>query len=131
MTRKLFSPALFFFCFICLLVFTSPLDGRWTGAITTPDGTYLDVAYNFITNDEKLTGTADSPVGQVSIDNGKISGNNFSFEVTVNGTVYPHKGVLYKDSCGVDIDFGSGAFIHTTIYRDTSSVKQFNFLINR
>ncbi|MCZ2458908.1 MAG: hypothetical protein LC128_04705 [Chitinophagales bacterium] len=128
MLRKFYSVTVFSFCFVFLMTFSSSLDGRWTGAITTPDGMYLDVAYNFVTDGEELTGTADSPVGQVTIDNGKVSGNNFSFEVTVAGNIYPHKGILYQDSCGVDIDFGGGVFVHTTIHRDTTSLAYDNFL---
>jgi hypothetical protein len=121
MTKKfLYSAALSGGLFF-LLCITSALDGRWTGMIQTPDGNSLDVVYNFKTSGDTLTGTAASPAGEVSIDNGKVSGDNFSFEVTVDGNVYPHKGVLYTDSCGLDIDFGAGAIVHTTIIRDKTS----------
>lgn len=120
MTRKFFYSAALSACFIFLLSITSALDGRWTGIVNTPDGNSLDVVYNFKTNGDTLTGTAQSPAGEVSIDNGKVSGNNFSFDVTVDGNVYPHKGILYTDSCGIDIDFGAGTTVHTTIVRDTT-----------
>lgn len=120
MTRKFFYSAALSCCFIFLLSIAASLDGRWTGIVTTPDGNDLNVVYNFKTDGDALTGTAESPAGQVSIDNGKISGNNFSFDVTVDGVVYPHKGILYTDSCGVDIDFGD-AIVHTTIVRDTTA----------
>ncbi len=107
-------------CLLFLMTITSGLDGRWTGIVSTPDGNDLNVVYNFKTDGEALTGTAESPAGEVTIDNGKVSGNSFSFEVTVDGNVYPHKGILYTDSCGVDIDFGNGAMVHTTIVRDTT-----------
>lgn len=121
MTRKFFYSAACSACFIFLLSITASLDGRWTGIVTTPDGNNLNVVYNFITNGNALTGTAESPAGQVSIDNGKVSGTNFSFDVTVDGNVYPHKGILYTDSCGIDIDFGGGTIVHTTILRDSTN----------
>lgn len=120
MTRKFFYSAALSCCFIFLLSIAASLDGRWTGVVTTPDGNSLDVVYHFKTNGDTLTGTAESPAGVVNIDNGKVSGNDFSFEVTVDGNVYPHKGILYTDSCGVDIDFGS-TIVHTTIVRDTTA----------
>ena len=107
-------------CFLFLMTIASGLDGRWTGNLTTPDGDNINVAYNFKTDGNVLSGTAESPAGEVSIDNGKVSDSTFSFEVTVQGTVYPHKGILHGDSCGVDIDFGQGATVHTTIVRDTN-----------
>lgn len=125
MQGKYFYTAAVSFCFILLLNISSALDGRWTGIVTTPDGNNLDVVYNFQTDGDNLTGTAESPVGVVSIDHGKVSGNNFSFDVTVQGSVYPHKGILYTDSCGLDIDFGS-TIVHTTIVRDSIN-KQNNF----
>lgn len=121
MKRSFFYSAVLSCGFIFLMTLSSTLDGRWTGIVKTPDGDELNVAYNFKTDGDTLTGTAESPAGQVSIDSGKISGNTFSFDVTVSGNVYPHKGILYQDSCGVDIDFGGGMMVHTTIIRDTTS----------
>jgi hypothetical protein len=95
------------------------LDGKWTGIVKTPDGNELNVIYNFKTDGDKLTGTAESPSGVVPIDSGKVAGNTFSFQVTVDGNDYPHKGIIYGDSCGLDIDLG-GQMIHTTIVRDTA-----------
>ena len=109
--------------FVFIMAITPGLDGRWTGTIHVPDGNQVDVVYNFKTSGDTLTGTAESPEGVVSIDSGKVAGNTFSFQVTVDGNVYPHKGTQYGDSCGVDIDFGS-QIVHTTIVRDTTAVKQ-------
>jgi hypothetical protein len=94
------------------------LNGKWTGVITTPDGTDLQVVYNFKVTGDTLTGTAESPAGAVSIDNGKVTGDNFSFKVTVDGNDYPHTGKVYADSCSLDIDFGS-QMVHTTLKRVT------------
>jgi hypothetical protein len=85
----------------------------------TPDGNDLNVFYNFKVNGDTLTGTAESPEGVVPIDSGKVAGNTFSFQVTVDGNAYPHTGKLYDDSCGIDIDFGT-QWVHTTLVRDTT-----------
>ena len=105
--------------FIFLKAITPGLDGRWTGTIRVPDGNEINATYNFKTSGDTLTGTAESPEGIVTIDSGKVAGNTFAFQVTVDGNVYPHKGIQYGDSCGVDIDFGSQV-VHTTIVRDTT-----------
>jgi len=95
------------------------LTGKWKGTIKTPDGNELPVTYNFKADGDNLTGTAESPAGQVTVDNGKITGDTFTFKVTVDGNDYPHKGKIYADSCGMDIDFG-GTTAHFTIKRDTT-----------
>jgi hypothetical protein len=119
MRKKLLLSAALLACFVFVMAVVDGLTGKWKGTIKTPDGNELQVVYNFKADGDKLTGTAESPEGTVTVDNGKITGDTFSFKVTVDGTDYPHKGKMYADSCGIDIDFG-GATIHTTVKRDTS-----------
>ncbi|TWR26437.1 glycoside hydrolase [Mucilaginibacter pallidiroseus] len=117
MKRRFFTTALL----VCCVVFAmaavfADLNGKWSGVINTPDGQALDVSYDFKVDGEKLTGVAKSPMGDVAVENGKIKGDDFSFTVNVSGTDYPHKGKVYADSCGVDLDFG-GASTHFTLKR--------------
>jgi hypothetical protein len=119
MKRKLLKVIALCSCFIFLMAVSANLDGKWKGVIKTPDGNDLEATYNFKVDGDKLTGTAESPSGVVTIDSGKVAGNDFSFKVTVDGNDYPHKGIFYNDSCGLDIDFG-GQIIHTTLVRDTT-----------
>ncbi len=117
MKRKLFSPIVLACCFIVLMAATfADLSGKWTGVIKTPDGNDLAVTYNFKVDGDVLTGTAESPAGEVTVDNGKVTGDTFTFKVTVDGNDYPHTGKMYADSCGLDIDFG-GQKVHTTLKR--------------
>ena len=117
MKRKLFNPIALACCFIVFAAFVvADISGKWTGVIKTPDGNDLQVSYNFKVDGDKLTGTAESPAGQVTVDDGKITGNTFTFKVTVDGNDYPHSGKVYADSCGLDIDFGAQK-IHTTLKR--------------
>jgi hypothetical protein len=122
MKKKLFYAIALGCCFIFLMAVIASLDGKWVGVINTPDGNVLNVAYNFKVDGDKLTGTAESPSGMVTIDSGRVAGNDFSFKVTVDGNDYPHKGKFYDDSCGIDIDFGTQV-IHTTVVRDTTTTQ--------
>ena len=101
--------------FIVMAMFED-LNGRWLGVINTPDGQVINATYVFKVAGDSLTGTAESEAGALDIENGKIKGDDFSFSITVNGTAYPHTGKVYKDSCGMDIDFG-GAKVHTVLTR--------------
>ncbi|HEY4324744.1 MAG TPA: hypothetical protein VGN20_12185 [Mucilaginibacter sp.] len=120
MKRKIFVSTALLCCFIVLVAVIADLNGKWTGTIKTPDGQDLPVTYNFKVDGNKLTGTAESPAGQVTVDNGTIDGNDFKFKVTVDGADYPHAGKLYADSCGMDIDFG-GQKSHFTLKRVTDT----------
>lgn len=120
MKRKLFNVIALCCCSFFLMAVIADLNGKWTGVIKTPDGNDLNVFYNFKVNGDTLTGTANSSEGRmVSIDSGKVAGNTFSFQVTVDGNTYPHTGKVYNDSCAMDIDFGS-QWVHTTLVRDTT-----------
>ena len=119
MKKKLFILTTIAFGFIFLMATSLNLDGKWIGTIKTPGGDDIQATYTFITKGDILTGTASSPHGEVAIDSGKISGSNFSFQVNVDGNIYPHKGTMYDDSCGLDIDFG-GQIMHTVLVRDTT-----------
>lgn len=117
MKRKIFTTALLSCCFIIAMAAAfADLNGKWAGSFNTPDGQAIDVSYDFKVTGDKLTGTAKSPMGEVAVDNGKVKGDEFSFSVNVQGNDYPHKGKLYADSCGMDIDFG-GASSHFTLKR--------------
>lgn len=121
MKRNRFSPIAISCCFsLLMVVVVADLNGKWTGTIRTPDGNELQVVYNFKVSGDTLTGTAESPAGVVTIDNGKVTGDSFSFKVTVDGNDYPHNGVVYQDSCGLDIDFGS-QIVHTTLVRASAA----------
>jgi len=100
MKRKFFNPIVLLCCFFVVMAVIADLNGKWTGVIKTPDGNDLQVTYNFKVDGTKLTGTAESPAGTI----------------TVDGNDYPHSGKLYADSCGLDIDFG-GNKVHTTLKR--------------
>ncbi len=116
MKSKIFITTALVCCFVVCMAIVTDLTGKWTGFIRTPDGNDLPVTYNFKADGTKLSGTAESPQGTVTIDDGKIDGSNFTFKVNVNGTDYPHTGKMYTDSCGMDIDFG-GQKAHFTIKR--------------
>jgi len=121
MSKKLFTTVALVCCFmICLAVAIAELSGKWTGTITGPDGQDITLTYTIKVDGDKLTGTGESNGNSVNIDDGKITGNDFTFKVTNSeGVVIPHKGRYYPeaDSVGMDIDFNSMKF-HCKLKRD-------------
>lgn len=101
---------------VCFAI-VADITGKWSGTLATPDGQEIAVSYNFKVDGDKLTGTAESPQGTVTVDDGKIDGDKFSFKVNVSGTDYPHTGKIYADSLAMDIDFG-GAKAHFIVKKD-------------
>ncbi|MDP3798074.1 MAG: hypothetical protein Q8R06_13145 [Polaromonas sp.] len=55
------------------------VTGRWIGGLDIGGGNRAQVSFNLRATDGQLTGTATFPVGEGSIEDGKITGNQLSF----------------------------------------------------
>jgi len=105
-------------CFLVCILILADLNGKFSGVLTAPDGNQYPLTYNFKIDGAKLTGSLETPQGEVPLDSGKVSGNVVVFSVTVQGTTFPNKGTYYTegDSVGMDVDF-MGTKTHTTLKR--------------
>lgn len=92
------------------------LNGKWAGPLHTPDGNTTEVEYNFNTDGNKLTGKLESVFGSATLENGKIEGDNLTFNINMNGLDLPHKGKIYADSVLMNIDY-KGMPLHVTLQR--------------
>ncbi len=116
MKRKLFVTALLFCCFFVGFATIANLNGKWDGLLKTDQGDEYPLLYNFKIDGNHLTGTAKTPKGEMPINDGKITGSNFTFNVIVSGMEIDHSGKFYGDSVGVDISLGD-AKSHATLTR--------------
>jgi hypothetical protein len=118
MKRKIFTTTALVCCFMVCFAIVADLAGKWTGSLKTPDGQEFPLSYTFKTDSGKLTGMASSPQGEVPITGGKLTGTDFTFNISVNGADVKHTGKFYPDadSVGMDIDF-NGMKMHATLKR--------------
>lgn len=74
------------------------ITGTWSGNLSTPSGNSIPFTYVFKVDGTKLTGTVQGPRGDSrSMDNGKVDGDKFSFNVSVNGTTITNEGTVNAD----------------------------------
>jgi hypothetical protein len=75
------------------------INGTWAGDLSTPDGNSIPFTYMFKVDGAKLTGTVQGPRGDsLSLDNGKVDGDKFSFDVTIgNGLTIHNDGTVNAD----------------------------------
>jgi hypothetical protein len=73
------------------------IDGKWKTSMQGPDKK-MELTFTFKANGNVLTGTVGSPIGEMPISNGKINGNELSFDIDMGGNVAPHKGTLNGDT---------------------------------
>jgi hypothetical protein len=80
------------------LAFGADIDGKWAGEIV---GQNMQIAFTFKADGTTLTGVHVVNGQETPIKDGKIEGNNISFNVTLDlggqETKIPHKGVLSGD----------------------------------
>ncbi len=122
MTRKtLFTVALACLASIALAAI-GDLSGKWIGLLKTPDGNSLIIHVVFKVDSDKLTGTtfAEGDPGPLDIREGKIKGNNFSFQVTnQDGTVIPVEGKYVAQGDSVSVNFENEGKFHLTFKRES------------
>jgi len=116
MKRTILTTALLICCFLVSFAAIADFSGVWTGTLKVETGEVYPLLYDFKIDGDKLTGTAKTPKGDLPIDDGKITGNDFKFTVTLGDMEITHTGKFYADSIGVDIAVGDTK-AHTTLLR--------------
>ncbi len=66
------------------------INGRWLSKFETPDGETMELTFTFKVDGDKLTGKVESPMGEIELTNGKVKGDEFSFDVDVGGNTIGH-----------------------------------------
>ena len=94
---------------VCL---AAGFNGKWEGSVKTPDGQELPLVFTFNVEGESVTGTIGSPMGELPISNGKISGDTITFDVEFNGTTISHEGMLKDETIAMKskAPWGDAAF---------------------
>ena len=120
MKRKTFITAvLLCFATVCLAV-VAGLTGKWKGSLKDPDGNDHQFHLVFNVDGDKLTGTAQAEGDPLNIQEGKVTGNDFSFSLKdPNGNVIPVDGRYITAGDSVSLNFtDDGVKYHVTFTRD-------------
>jgi hypothetical protein len=82
MFKKL-TLAVLFLALGTVSALAADFNGKWTGDVTTPRGTQT-LTFDFKVDGAALTGTVTTPRGATNISNGKVDGENISFDQVMN-----------------------------------------------
>jgi hypothetical protein len=94
------------------------LTGNWVGRLAMPHGTdSVTFTYSFQQKDDALSGNIIGPGGAVEVDNGRVTGDKFSFNITEAYGEAKVEGVYYGDSIGTNIMFPNGKVLHLKLLR--------------
>ena len=72
----------------------SKLAGKWEGKITRQDGQEMKLTFTFKVEGEKLSGTVESPRGELEIKDGKAKDGELSFSVPIGDNTIDYQGKL-------------------------------------
>ena len=72
------------------------ISGKWKASLEGPQGS-MELSFTYKVDGTKLTGTVASPMGSQEINNGKVTENEFSYEIDMMGNVMKFNGKLDKD----------------------------------
>ena len=75
----------------------SKIDGKWKGEFNGRQGE-VDLTFIFKVEADSLTGSVSSDMGTLPLENGKVDGNKFSYDIDINGRVISNTGVLEGDT---------------------------------
>jgi len=93
-------------------VWAADVSGKWIGEFTSPDGQTRQSTFNFQVSGETLTGTVASTRGESKIEEGKVVGDDISFNVTRNfggnDMKFVYKGKVAGDEIKFTVTVGDG-----------------------
>jgi FlaG/FlaF family flagellin (archaellin) len=79
------------------------VTGRWESTFSTPNGD-IQLVFHFKADGTKLTGSVETPNGDVDIENGKVDGDKISFSTHVGEDEVKHSGTISGDTIALGVD---------------------------
>lgn len=83
--------------------FAADVNGRWEGTVSGPNGDF-QLTFNFKAEGAKLTGTVESPNGEIPIEDGKVEGDHISFKTHFDDNEINHEGTVSGDTIQLKVE---------------------------
>jgi hypothetical protein len=98
------ATAVFALCF-AYLACAVDVTGKWNATSKGPDDQDMQLALNFKQAGDKVAGTVEGPMGEMTISDGKVIGDAISFTVDADGMKIVHKGTVSGDEMKLKVEF--------------------------
>jgi hypothetical protein len=100
-------PVLVVLLLAAVAVFAADVNGTWKGTVGGPDGgAGTDITVKLKAEGNVLTGTVSAMGSDTKIDNGKIDGDNISFETNPEFGKIVHTGTVSGDEIKLKVKIG-------------------------
>jgi hypothetical protein len=96
------------FVLVAGFAYAADIDGKWDGEVAGMGGEPMKISYTFKADGNTLTGTTKGMDGQdISIKEGKIDGNKFSYSLDLGmGQPMKFKGEVKGDTIEIKMEMG-------------------------
>jgi|SRR5579884_564124 len=92
--------------FFAVTALAADVTGKWNGTTQTPDGQDMTIVFTFKMDGDKLSGTAEGPMGEAPITEGRLDGDSISFTVEMNEMKIVHTGTVSGDEMKLKVNIG-------------------------
>jgi len=121
---KKIGMAVLFLALGSVTALAADFNGKWSGEVQSPRGTQT-LVFNFKVDGSTLTGTVTTRRGDTPIQNGKIDGDNISFDQVMsfggNDFTISYKGVIDGDTIKFTRTMGDRPATEFTVKRGDSA----------
>ena len=100
--------AMITFLLLAACAFAADVTGKWTASVQGPDGD-MQLVFNLKQDGTKISGTAESPMGPMTISDGKLDGDAIEFTVKSDQFEVVHKGTVNGDEMKLKVEMGDRA----------------------
>jgi hypothetical protein len=98
-----FVIALLVLC-VSIPALAADVNGKWKASFQGQDGQNMEIIFDLKVDGEKLTGTAEGPMGNNTITEGKLVGDAISFTVDAGDMKILHKGTVSGDEMKLKVE---------------------------
>lgn len=105
--------------FAAVALFASKIEGKWKATVETDNGPFTFYA-QYTVKDGKITGTLSNDMGEVEIEQGKVSGETFEYSFYLDYNKISHKGTLVHGELKIKSsgDYGDNEFEMTRVKKE-------------
>ncbi len=99
---------IFLLAALSVAAFAADVTGNWKASIETPNGA-MEFTYVLKADGNTVTGTMQSQMGEMKLDEGKLDGDKISFSITVeNFGKISYAGTVKDDEMTLNMTFAGG-----------------------
>jgi hypothetical protein len=88
-----------------MLAYAADVTGKWKATVEGPNGS-MELVFNLKCDGERVTGTVTSQMGEMSISDGTLKGDDIVFTVSNGDFSVVHKGKVSGDEMKLTADIG-------------------------